>query len=643
MNKTIGLLAHVDAGKTTLAEQILYHTKSIIKRGRVDHKDSFLDNSEVEKDRGITVFSEQAIFNYKNSSYFLVDTPGHIDFSTEMERAIKVMDYAVLILSAVEGIQGQTEIIWELLRKYAVPTIFFINKVDRVGANVEKVVEDIKENFTGEVFQMKEDKLGEELIEFLAEKDDELCEMYLNSGYDEALWLNNMKKLIKKNKIFPYFVGSALQDEGIDYFIEKLDFITYTEYDANKEFGGLVYKIRHDENNNRITYIKALQGVLKVKEEVEIGSSSEKIDEIRFYNGSKFKTSAMGEAGEIFAVTGLKNASAGDGIGVLKDKTEYRMVPTLKSKVIYDENLNPKEVFNYFKLLEEEDPSLNILWEEKLHQLEINIMGKIQLEIMKAVILERFGLKVDFGPCEVLYKETITEKTMGYGHFEPLKHYAEVHLRLEPGNRGEGITFKSECSLEALTLGEQNLICTHIFEKEHRGILIGASLTDLRITLVTGRHHIKHTSGGDFREATLRALRQGLESTSNIVLEPFYRFKLEVETNLMGKVLSDIQRLMGEFNPPKILGDKCVISGRGPVSKFMDYPAEIVSFTKGKGKINFIFDGYDKCHNEAEIIKKVEYNRNADIEYSSTSIFCSKGQAYRVTGDKAKAFMHCLK
>ncbi|KHD35875.1 elongation factor G [Clostridium acetobutylicum] len=642
MNRTIGLLAHVDAGKTTLAEQILYHTNSIRKRGRVDHKDSFLDNSLVEKERGITVFSEQAIFEFKGSTYFLVDTPGHIDFSPEMERAIEIMDYAVLIISGVDGVQSQTENIWRLLRKYNVPTIFFINKMDRLNASKEKVIKEIVENLTSKVFLIEGNEMNENTIEFIAENNDDLCEIYLSSGYEENLWFNSMKEMIKKNIIFPCFTGSALEDIGIEYFLQKMNLITYTEYNETEEFLGLVYKIRYDDNKNKIVYIKALKGSVKVKDEIRVENSSEKIDDIRFYNGNKYKTEHKAVAGELFAVVGIKNVRAGDFVGSFSDKIKYNMIPTLKSKVVFDEGINANQVLEYFKILEEEEPSLNILWNEKLRSLEIHVMGKIELEILKAIMKDRFNLEVDFGPCEVLYKETIAKKTNGYGHFEPLRHYAEVYLKLEPAPLNSGITFISECKTESLTLGEQNLIKTHIFEREHHGILTGSAVTDIKVVLIDGRHHVKHTSGGDFREATLRALRQGLESTENVLLEPFYSFKIEVNSDSMGRVMADINKMSGEFNPPYIRENKCVIEGRGPVLEFMDYPAALSSFTKGRGRISLNFDGYDVCHNREEVIHNINYNKNKDIEYTSTSIFCSKGQAYKVEGSRVVEFMHCL-
>jgi small GTP-binding protein len=651
MNKTIGILAHVDAGKTTFAEQILYHTKSIRNRGRVDHKNSFLDSHNIEKERGITVFSDQAIFNYNNSTYYLIDTPGHVDFSSEMERSIQIMDYAVVIISGVEGIQGQTETVWQLLRKHNIPTFFFINKVDRVGADVQNVVEEIKSNLTKDICfieeNLKNGEIPEEVIEFIAERDDVLFEKYLEEGYKKELWLEVMEKMIKENKIFLCLSGSALQDTGIENFLSTLDMLTFTEYCSEGEFSGLVYKIRYDEDRTRLTYIKALSGTLKVREEILVGSDKsngcEKVSQIRLYNGTKFKTLDTVCAGDVFAVTGMSSVSAGYGLGALKEKVNYEVVPTLKAKVIFDKTLNIKEVLGFFKILEEEDPALNVIWDERLQEIQVHIMGTIQLEVLKELVKERFNLNVEFGPTEILYKETILTEVKGCGHFEPLGHYAEVHLKLEPGERNSGIVFNNVCHTDDLTVGNQNLVGTHIYEKEHHGILTGSPLTDLKITLLTGRAHNKHTSGGDFREATFRALRQGLENAENILLEPYYKFKIEAHIDYMGRVLSDIQKLKGSFDVPETFMDKTVIKGRGPVATFMNYIIEFTAFTKGKGKINFIFDGYDICHNREEVIEKIGYDKNADIDYTSTSIFCSKGQSFLVGGEEAESYMHCLK
>lgn len=647
MNKTIGILAHVDAGKTTFAEQILYHTNAIVNRGRVDYKNTFLDNHYIERKRGITIFSEQANFTYKDENYYLIDTPGHVDFSSEMERSISIMDYAIIIISAVEGIQGHTETVWNLLRKNNVPTFIFINKIDRNGADIDKVLKEIQTNFTKDVFLVDKDlskeDLDENFIEFIAEKNDMLFETYIENKYDKELWMRYIVKFIKENQLFLCFSGSALQDIGIEKFLNNLSLLTYTKYDSCEKFGGVVYKIKHDDKGNRLTYIKALSGNLKVKEYVNFKKEgNEKVNEIRIYNGTKFNTVDEVQAGQIFTVTGLTKVVAGDKLGLLENSIKYEMVPTLKSKVIFEENINVKDVLKCFKILESEDPTLKITWDIELKEIQVSIMGVIQLEIMKEILKERFNMVVDFGECEILYKETINGKAIGYGHFEPLKHYAEVHLMLEPLKRNTGIKFENICHADDLSIGNQNLIKHHIYEKEHKGILTGSGLTDLKVTLLKGRAHNKHTSGGDFREATLRALRQGLEQVENILLEPYYRFKIEIDLDNIGKVLSDMQKLNGTFEEPEIFKDKAIIRGRGPVSTFMNYNIEFIAFTKGRGRLNFIYDGYDLCHNSEKVINLVGYDKNLDKEYTSNSVFCSKGQSFVVKGNEAKNYMHCL-
>ena len=650
MNKTIGILAHVDAGKTTFAEQLLYHTKSIRQRGRVDHKDAFLDSHDIEKKRGITVFSGQGVMSYKGSNYYLIDTPGHVDFSTEMERSIQVMDYAIVIISAVEGVEGHTETVWHLLRKYKVPTFFFINKIDRVGADVKEILKEIRSNLTQDVCDITESfekgEMKEDLIEFIAERDEILLEKYMEKGYHKDLWLRTMITMIKENKIFPCSYGSALQDIGIIDFFEKLDTLSVTDYCNEGLFRGKVYKICHDENGARITYIKALGGILKVRDELHFGNDEnsvcEKITQIRVYNGSKFKTVDEAAAGEIFAVTGVSMARSGDGLGTLKEKAVYELVPALKSKVIFDRSLNVKDVFKCFKILDAEDPSLNVTWEESIKEIHIHVMGVIQLEVLEELVKERFDFVVAFGPPEILYKETIDTQACGFGHFEPLKHYAEVHLKLEPGENSSGITYVNACHSDDLTTGHQNLIRHHIYERDHHGLLTGSPVTDIKVTLLTGRAHKEHTSGGDFREATSRALRQGLENAKNILLEPYYDFKVKVELDHIGRVLSDIQNAHGSFESPETVGSKTIIIGKVPVVNFMNYSMELASFTQGKGVLNLVFGGYHRCHNEEEVIQRIGYNKGADPQYTSSSIFCSKGQGYTVTWDKAESEMHCL-
>lgn len=650
MKKTIGILAHVDAGKTTFAEQVLYHTNTIKVRGRVDHKDAFLDSDKIEKERGITIFSGQAVMSYKGSDYYLIDTPGHVDFSPEMERAIQVMDIAIIIISAVEGVEGHTETVWQLLRKNHVPTFFFINKTDRVGADIEGTLKEIRQDLTGDVCDITEslndDGMKEELIEFIAERDEELFDMYMDGKFDESLWLRRMAGMIKQNKIFPCAWGSALQDRGIKDFFDKVDTLTYTDYSNDGPFAGKVYKIRHDESGTRVTYMKALSGSLRVRDEIRCGSGEdgicEKITGIRIYNGDRFKIVDKVEAGDIFAVTGLSMASAGDGAGALKEKAVYEMVPALKSKVIFDPTLDVKDVLNYFRMLDAEDPSLNVVWEEKLQEIDIHVMGVIQLEVLQETAKDRFGIRVEFGTPEILYKETICSSADGWGHFEPLKHYAEVHIKIEPGERGSGIVFENACSNDYLSPGYQNLIRHHIFEREHHGILTGSTLTDIKVTLVRGKSHIKHTCGGDFREATYRALRQGLEKAENILLEPYYDFRIKVDSEYIGRVLSDVQAAHGTFETPETMGNKTILEGKVPVSTFMNYAVTLSSFTHGTGSLNLAFGGYCRCHNEEEVIVRKGYNKDADPEYTSSSIFCSKGQSYVVPYTEAEGLMHCL-
>lgn len=641
MKKTIGMFAHVDAGKTTLAEQLLYHTETIKHRGRVDHKDTFLDNHDIEKQRGITVFAEQAMFSYNQSNYYLIDTPGHVDFSPEMERAIQVMDYAIIVISAVEGIEGHTETVWNLLQKHRVPTFFFINKTDRTGADVERVLKEIRSQLTPDVVNLTDANLSEmnnDVIEFIAERNESLLDAYMSNGYRAELWLEKMQEMIKENQIFPCMSGSALQDIGIKSFLEKLDLLTITNYIQEEPFSGRVYKIRYDAKGTRITFIKALNGTLKVREEI----GAEKITQIRFYNGSKYQAVEAVFAGDIFAVTGLTSASAGDGLGMLEEKAVYEMVSALKSKVIFDSTMNVKDVLRYFNMLNAEDPSLNVTWEERSQEIHIHVMGVIQLEVLREVVKNRFHFEVLFADPEILYKETIASVVVGYGHFEPLGHYAEVHLKVEPAERNSGIMFESVCHTDHLPVGTQNVICTHLFERDHHGLLTGSPLTDVKITLLNGRAHNKHTSGGDFREASYRALRQGLEKAENILLEPYYDFKIKLEIDQMGKVLTDIQNAHGSFDVPQTEGSKAILTGLVPVATFMNYGPEFASITQGKGTMTLVFGGYYPCHNQNEVIEKIGYNKDVDPDYSSSSIFCAKGQGYSVPWDEAEAKMHAL-
>ena len=649
MKKTFGIFAHVDAGKTTFSEQILYYTKSIRKKGRVDYKEAFLDSQKVEKERGITVFSDVGTFSYDGDTYYLIDTPGHIDFSPEMERTLSILDYAILVVSAVEGIQGHTETLWNLLKNRKIPTFIFINKIDRVGADVNKVYQQLKRRFSEDICLLSNNSLtnlSDEEIEFIAGKDEELLNLYFEDNYNNQLWIDKLKLLVKERQIFVATSGSALLDQGVKEFLDIFNKLTMTNYELTDIFTGKVFKIRYDEKGTIITYIKALSGLLKVKDELVYNLNGEeireKVNEIRAYNGVKYEIKDVASAGEVFAVTGISNMKAGMGIGI-EDSTEEEMIPTLTAKVLYDSTVNIKEVLKYFKILESEEKTLNVQYDEILKEMHINVMGKIQLEVLKEIIQERFNLNVEFDKPEILYKETIGNEVNGYGHFEPLRHYAEVHLKLLPGERGEGIVFENRCHNDYLTPGQQNLIKTHIFEKKHRGILTGSEIDDIKVILITGRAHIKHTEGGDFREATKRALRQGLDSAENILLEPYYDFKIEVDNQLLGRVLSDVQKMNGTFNEQQSVGDRVIITGRGPVATFMDYSLEFQALSKGKGGLSLMYGGYDVCHNAEEVIERIGYNKDADLEYTSSSIFCAKGVGYSVKGDEVVNYMHCLK
>lgn len=644
MYKTIGVLAHVDAGKTTFSEQVLFHTNSIQARGRVDHQDAYLDNHELERKRGITIFAEQGRMTIGDDTYTLIDTPGHVDFSPEMERAIRVMDYAIIIISAVEGIQGHTETVWQLLRNYHVPTFFFINKIDRDGADVRAVMTQLHKDFSEHVLfvdePLQENYVSSTIMEWLAERDEKLLDAFLNETLEHGLCMKQLQSMIKNESAFPCFTGSALKDEGIQELIAQLPLITGTHFAPEAPFQGEVFKIRHD-GHQRLIFIKALTGKLHVRDEFTFGDLTEKVTEIRLYNGSRFETVQHVEAGEIFAVKGLSQANIGDHIGSNTLSQPYELVPTLQAKVQYKGEQHIKEVLKIFRLLEAEEPSLRVVWQEKFQEIHVHIMGVIQLEVLIEVLLKRFTLNITFGEPQILYMETIATTVTGYGHFEPLKHYAEIHLLMEPNERGTGITFSNACHADDLSVGNQRLVEKHLFERDHHGLLTGYAVTDIHFTLLTGRGHNEHTSGGDFREATFRALRQGLEQAQNVLLEPYYRFKMKASNDFIGRMMTDIQQAAGTFDDPVLTETDVVLAGRAPVATFMSYSTIFAAYTNGKGALSLQFDGYDVCHNAEEVITQIGYDKNADPEYSSSSIFCAKGKGYSVPWQEAQAAMHC--
>jgi small GTP-binding protein len=628
IKKTIGSFAHVDAGKTTFSEQLLFHGKAIRKRGRVDHKDAFFDGHAIEKERGITVFSEQGFFTYKDAFYNLVDTPGHVDFSAEMERAVQIMDYAIIIISGMDGVESHTERVYELLEKNKVPIFFFVNKMDTDHSDYKTCLVSIKEMSSHMV-----DFHDEKLYESLAEKDDLLMALFFKDQFDSNFH-NLLSKAIKEQRIMPVFKGSALKDEGIEEFLESLHKYTYID-NINKDLSGLVYKIRHDKRGVRETFIKLNSGHLQVRDQTEFGQ----ITEIRRYQGAKYETIQTMEAGDLCAVIGLC-AEVKDGFG---EFTPYRFEtkPTMMSKVTFDDFKDPRLVYRDLKILEIEDPMLHLEYEKSHKEIKIGIMGEIQLEVLKAVFQERFNYEINFESPSIIYKESLKNSVIGYGHFEPLKHYAEVILKLEPNPKG-GLIFESKCSLDDLNQGHQNLIKHHIFEKHHRGILTGSELTDLKITLLTGAAHEKHTSGGDFREASLRALRQGLEHGENLLLEPFLQVIITVAAEYSGKVMTDLSTFHSKSLKIKNISENVEITAYVSVEKIRNYAMELMSFTQGKGRIKTKFYAYQPCENADEIIKNIAYDKDRDVDYPSSSVFCKKGKGYTVTWQEAKNSMHCL-
>ncbi len=650
INKIIGVAAHVDAGKTTFSETLMYHSQTIRNKGRVDHQSSHLDTHPLEKKRGITIFTDQAILNYQGDQYFLLDTPGHIDFSPEMERTLKVLDYLIIIVSAVEGIEGHTETVWELAEQENLPVFFFVNKCDRKGADASRVIAELNNNFSSNIFllsQHLEENLNSELIEFAAERNEKLLDLYLKEEIKTEIFLEEIKKMIREREIFIAGSGSALNDQGVKEFFDQVALFTKSFYQGKQDqnLNSFLYKVSHDQDQNRVSHLKILAGSLKVRDELEYQKNDkiikEKITELRIYNGREYKNVEQVKAGEIAGILGLSEARSGTGFGELDDLKSRKYQTALKSKVIHAEGINTRKLLEAFKILDAEDPSLNVSWNSKVEAIKINVMGKIQLEILKSLLKERFDFEVDFAQPDIIYKESIKGQVFGYGHFEPLKHYAEVHLKIEEGARNSGINFENQASTDDLSQGLQNLVKQHILV-EHRGLLTGSPLTDLKITLLTGKAHNKHTSGGDFKEATYRALRQGLEKAENLLLEPVYDFKVKVDLDYLGKVISDIEKAAGSFESPEINGEQAIIKGQAPASTFMDYPVELRSFTADKGIISLKFGGYKLCHNSQEVIKNSNYNKNKDPEYSSSSIFCAKGKGYTVPWDRAENEMHLL-
>lgn len=631
----IGILAHVDAGKTTLSESILYLSGKIGKLGRVDNKDAYLDNYELERARGITIFSKQAIFEICGIQFTLLDTPGHVDFSAEMERTLQVLDYAVLVISGADGVQGHTKTLWRLLDLYGVPAFLFVNKMDQVGADKNKLVKEIKSQLDDGCIDFGQ--AGTEgFYDQLAMSDEFMMEAYLETGKLEAA---QIKKAVKARKVFPCFFGSALKLEGVEQLMQGIAnhalIPTYPD-----EFGAKIFKITRDEQGNRLTHMKLTGGKLRVKDVLTNQNRDEKVNQIRIYSGQKYEAVNELEAGSVCAVTGLGQTRPGEGLGIEKASEKPVLEPVLSYRVILPEGCDPRAMIPKLRLIEEEEPELHIVWDEELQEIQAQLMGEVQIEILQSMIQSRFGVEIAFGAGRIVYKETITDTVEGVGHFEPLRHYAEVHLLLEPGEPGSGLQFGTDCSEDMLAKNWQRLILTHLEEKEHRGVLTGAAITDMKITVIAGRAHNKHTEGGDFREATYRAVRQGLKEAESVLLEPYYAFQLELPENMVGRAMTDVEKMHGNCEISQTNGGISVLTGSAPVITMRNYQKEVMAYTKGLGRLFYSLKGYEPCHNAEEIIENTGYDSERDLSNPTGSVFCAQGAGFLVDWDEVKDCMH---
>ena len=637
-----GLLAHVDAGKTTLAEGILYLTGSIRRLGRVDHQDAFLDTHELERSRGITIFSKQAILSLGDTEVTLLDTPGHVDFSAEMERTLQVLDYAILVIGGANGVQAHVQTLWRLLQHYKIPVFIFINKMDQKGADRNQLLDELRSKLDERCVDFGQKQSPELFMENLAMCDEGALEQFLETG---EIRQDEIVKLIGERRVFPCYFGSALKMAGVEEFLEGFRKYTVSP-DYSEEFGAKVYKISRDAQGSRLTHMKITGGSLKVKGlltnqvQNEAEKWEEKADQIRRYSGAGYETADEVSAGTICAVTGLGRTYSGQGLGIEAASEAPLLEPVLTYQILLPEGCDVHGMFLKLRQLEEEEPELHIVWEKSTDEIRAQVMGEIQIEILKSLIQERFGIEVSFGEGSIVYKETLETRVEGSGHFEPLRHYAEVHLLLEPLEPGAGLVFDTVCSEDMLDRNWQRLVLTHLREKVHKGVLTGSEITDMKITLVAGKAHQKHTEGGDFREATYRAVRQGLMSGRSILLEPVYEFRLEVPADKVGRALADIQRMYGSFSPPELEDGSAVILGRAPVSTMGGYQREVIAYTRGSGRLFCSLKGYEPCHNTEEVIAAIGYQPEADLENPTGSVFCSHGAGFVVPWDQAAEYMH---
>ena len=631
----VGILAHVDAGKTTLSEGMLYLSGSIRDMGRVDHGDAFLDTYEMERERGITIFSKQAVLSWKDIELTLLDTPGHVDFSAEMERVLQVLDYAVLVISGTDGVQGHTVTLWRLLKRYNVPVFLFINKMDREGTDRNALMAELKGRLDEGCTDIEAIRENDpDRLESLAVCDDAMLEEYLETG---SICKNTLRRTIAERKVFPCWFGSALKAEGITELLDGIrEYSISPEYP--EKFGAKVYKIARDPQGNRLTYLKVTGGELKVKE--LIPGIEGKVNQIRIYSGVRYELVQSAQAGMVCAVTGLEGTYPGQGMGEEKDSDIPVLEPVLTYRVELPEGCDVHTMLTNLRQLEEEEPELHIVWAGETQEIHIQLMGEVQTEVLQRLIKDRYGVLVEFREGRIIYKETIAGPVEGVGHFEPLRHYAEVHLLLEPGERGSGMQFSSECSEDILDRNWQRLILTHLEEKEHRGVLTGSVLTDVRITLVAGRAHQKHTEGGDFRQATYRAVRQGLMKAESVLLEPYYEFRMELPMENVGRAMTDIQRMNGTFEGPEAENDQAVLTGSAPVSEMRGYQKEFAAYTGGFGRLFCTLKGYDVCHDAENVVGEISYDPDSDIDNTADSVFCAHGAGFIVPWYQVEEYMH---
>ncbi len=629
----LGILAHVDAGKTTLSEGLLYLCGKIRKRGRVDHGDAYLDNYELERQRGITIFSKQAVMDYRDMRITLLDTPGHVDFSAEMERTLQVLDYGILVISGADGVQGHTMTLWRLLRRYEIPVFLFVNKMDQEGTDKAALLAELKDRLSDNCVDFSCEQDGDDFLENLAMCDEELLEKYLETGEVDAA---EIRRLITERKVFPCYFGSALKMNGVEEFLEGLRAWT-AEPVYPEEFGARVFKIARDEQGSRLTYMKITGGSLKVK---ALLTETEKADQIRIYSGARYESVAEAEAGTVCAVTGLGHTCPGQGLGLERDSFMPALEPVLSYQIQLPSDCDVHWMLKNLKELEEEEPQLHIVWNGKSQEIHAQLMGEVQVEVLKSLIWDRFRVAVEFGSGSIVYKETIAEPVEGVGHFEPLRHYAEVHLLLEPGEPGSGMQFFTACSEDVLDRNWQRLILTHLEEREHVGVLTGSAVTDMQITLIAGKAHLKHTEGGDFRQAACRAVRQGLKKAKSVLLEPYYEFRLEAPAGVIGRAMADVRKMQGTFAEPGIEGETAVLTGTAPVSAMRDYQKEVVSYTRGMGRLSCSIKGYMPCRNQEEIVAAIGYDPERDPENPTGSVFCAHGAGFAVPWDQVEEYMH---